>query len=68
MLNSLHNQNNLGASVARRSKLLSTLSSWVGFPLRIHVKRFSQRSAESRGFCPCAQVSSHMESWQGGLG
>jgi hypothetical protein len=28
----------------------------------------SQRSAESRGFSPGAPVSSHRESWQGGLG
>jgi hypothetical protein len=62
MLNSLHNQVILGASVARPSKRLSTLRSWVRFSLWTHVKRFSQRSAESRGFSPCAQVSSHRES------
>jgi hypothetical protein len=28
----------------------------------------SQRSAESRGFSPGTPVSSHRESWQGGLG
>ena len=28
----------------------------------------TQRSAESRGFSPGAPVSSHRESWQGGLG
>jgi hypothetical protein len=34
-----------------------------------HVKRVkSQRSAESRGFSPSTPVSSHRESWQGGLG
>ena len=34
-------------------------------------KEYSQRSAESRGFSPgtpVSPVSSHMESWQGGLG
>ena len=31
-------------------------------------KRVGQRSAESREFSPGAPVSSHMESWQGGLG
>jgi hypothetical protein len=30
--------------------------------------RKSQRSAESRGFYPGTPVSSHRESWQGGLG
>ena len=31
-------------------------------------KSKSQRSAESRGFPPGTPVSSHRESWQGGLG
>ena len=31
-------------------------------------KSKSQRSAESRGFSPGTPVSSHRESWQGGLG
>jgi aspartate carbamoyltransferase catalytic subunit len=31
-------------------------------------KSKSQRSAESRGFSPGTSVSSHRESWQGGLG
>jgi hypothetical protein len=31
-------------------------------------KNKSQRSAESRGFPPGTPVSSHRESWQGGLG
>jgi hypothetical protein len=31
-------------------------------------KSKSQRSAESRGFSPGTTVSSHRESWQGGLG
>jgi hypothetical protein len=33
-----------------------------------NVKSESQRSTESRGFSPGALVSSHRESWQGGLG
>jgi hypothetical protein len=55
-------------SRSRQSKGLSLLSSWVRFSLRTHVKRVSQRSAESRGFSPGAPVSSHRESWQGMLG
>jgi hypothetical protein len=31
-------------------------------------KEQSQRSAESLGFSPGTPVSSHRESWQGGLG
>jgi aspartate carbamoyltransferase catalytic subunit len=31
-------------------------------------KSKSQRSAESRGFSPGTSISSHRESWQGGLG
>ena len=31
-------------------------------------KSINQRSAESRGFPPGTPVSSHRESWQGGLG
>jgi hypothetical protein len=31
-------------------------------------KSISQLSAESRGFSPGTPVSSHRESWQGGLG
>jgi hypothetical protein len=50
------------------SKVLSPLRLWVGFSLRTHVKRVSQRSAESRGFSPGAPVSSHRECWQDGLG
>ena len=30
-------------------------------------KEYSQRSAESRGFSPGTLVSSHRESWLGGL-
>jgi hypothetical protein len=43
---------------------------WVrGFDSRYGLMwRVSQRSAESRGFSPGAPVSSHRESWQGGLG
>jgi hypothetical protein len=52
----------------RQSKGLSPLRSWVRFSLRTHVKRVSQRFAESRGFSPGAPVSPHRESWQGGLG
>ena len=47
-------QNECGASVAQssetQSKRLSPLRSWVRFSLWTHVKRVSQRSAESRGF------------------
>jgi hypothetical protein len=32
------------------------------------VKSVGQRFAESRGFSPGAPVSSHRESWLGGLG
>ena len=39
---------------SRQSKRLSPLRSWVRFSLRTHVKRVSQRSAESRGFSPGA--------------
>ena len=46
----------------RQNNGLSPLSSWVRFSLRTHVKRVSQRSAESRGFSPGAPVSFHMES------
>jgi hypothetical protein len=56
-----------GVGGSHQSKLLSRLSSWVRFSLRTRVKRISQRSAESRGFSPGAPVSSHRESWQGGL-
>jgi hypothetical protein len=38
------------------------LRSWVGFSLRTHVKKVSQRSAESRGFSLGAPVSSNWES------
>jgi hypothetical protein len=53
---------------SRQSKRLSPQGLWVWFSLRTHVKRASQCSAESRGFSPDALVSSHKESWQGGLG
>jgi hypothetical protein len=42
----------------RARQSLSPLRSWVRFSLRTHVKRVGQRSAESRGFSPGAQVSS----------
>ena len=53
-----------GASLAQSSeyKRLSPPSSWVRFSLRTHVKKVSQRSAESRGFSTGAPVSSHRES------
>jgi hypothetical protein len=54
-----------GAWCSRQSKRLSPLRG--RFSLRTHVKRVSQRSAESRGFSPGAPVSSHRKSWQGGL-
>jgi hypothetical protein len=42
-------------------------SEFVGSILATDSCEKSQRSAESRGFSPGAQVSSHRESWQGGL-
>jgi hypothetical protein len=55
-----------GGAIIRASVL--PLRSLVRFSLRTHVKRVSQRSAESRGFAPGAQFFSRRESWQGGLG
>jgi hypothetical protein len=45
---------------SRQRKRLSPLSEIVGsiLPIRTHMKRASQRSAESRGFSPVAPVSS----------
>ena len=49
---------------SHQGKRLSPLSEIVGsiLPIRTHVKRVGQRSAESRGFSPGAPVSSHSES------
>jgi hypothetical protein len=58
----------LGIRVGDQILEVSFESVGSGFSLQIHVKRVSQRSAESRGFSPGAPVSSHRESWQGGLG
>ena len=63
-------------SFPRQSKRLSPLSlefdphvRTEDFTHHTHVKRVSQRPAESRGFSPGTPVSSHMrEGWQGGLG
>jgi hypothetical protein len=41
--------------------IFGILRRWVRFSLRTHVRRVSQRSAESRGFSPGAPVSSHKE-------
>ena len=61
-----------GASVAQSAeqRRLSPQRSWVRFSPRTRntdVKRFSQRSSESRWFSPDTAVSSHKESLQGGL-
>ena len=60
-----------GGAVVRASAFhLWDMSSILAedFTHHTHVKRVSQRSAESRGFSPGTPVSSHRESWQGGLG
>ena len=60
-----------GGAVVRASAFhLWVLSSILAedFTHHTHVKRVSQRSAESRGFSPGTPVSSHRESWLGGLG
>jgi hypothetical protein len=44
-----------------------SLSDFLGSILATDSCETSQRSAESRGFFPDAPVSSHRESWQGGL-
>jgi hypothetical protein len=69
----------LGASVAKWLAHLSFTSEAAGSNLTKYFlnatrtqssceKSKSQRSAESRGFSPGTPVSSHRESWQGGLG
>jgi hypothetical protein len=55
-----------GASVAKWLAHLPFTSEAAGSSLSEKSK--SQRSAESRGFSPGTPVSSHRESWQGGLG
>jgi hypothetical protein len=68
-----------GASVAKWLAHLSFTSEAAGSNLTKYFlnatrtqssceKSKSQRSAESRGFSPGTPVSSHRESWQGGLG
>jgi dsRNA-specific ribonuclease len=50
-------------SVAQSSEQAPFTSEFVGLILmRTHVKKVSQRSAESHGFSPGAPVSSHRES------
>jgi hypothetical protein len=55
----------------------NNIDTWEKLRLNLHslsvselleYRRKSQRSAESRGFYPGTPVSSHRESWQGGLG
>jgi hypothetical protein len=69
----------LGASVAKLLAHLPFTSETAGSSLSENFlnatrtqssceKSESQRSAESRGFPPGTPVSSHRESWQGGLG
>jgi hypothetical protein len=70
---------NLGVSVAKWLAHLPFTSEATGSSLSENFlnatrtqssceKSKSQRSAESRGFPPGTPVSSHRESWQGGLG
>jgi hypothetical protein len=47
------------------SEIVCSILTWSN---DTRVKRVSQRSTESRGFSPGTTVSSHNESWQGGLG
>jgi hypothetical protein len=69
----------LGASVAKWLAHLPFTSEAAGSNLTKYFlnatrtqssceKSKSQLSAESRGFSPVSPVSSHRESWQGGLG
>jgi hypothetical protein len=52
-------------SISQSSEQAPFTSEIVGLILaiRTHVKRVSQRSFESRGFCPAAPVSSDRASW-----
>ena len=60
-----------GASVTQGSKRRPPTTEVTGsspvLSIWSHVERVRQHSVESRGFSPGSSVSSHRESWQGGL-
>ena len=57
--------NEVTAELGYESNLLDWFS---GLQIHMWKSLVCQRSAESREFSPGAPISSHRESWQGGLG